>query len=102
MATDPELVELRDMVTLLAESTRELNDATRAIAESAKNQTNSSTIHIDAGGISAGLALSGVGVCLVSFLLFAMWTMWLVTDAKAQQDAWIQVWQQRMNQPKEN
>ena len=94
MAADPDIDDLRQMVATLAECARELNDATRTIAEATKGQHNNSTIHINAGGIAAGLALSGVGVCLVSFLLFAMWTMWQVGEAKAQQEAWIQVWQQ--------
>lgn len=98
MATDPDIDDLKQMVATLAETARELGDATRIVAETTKGQSNNSTIHIDAGGISAGLALSGVGVCLVSFMLFAMWTMWRMSEADAQQQAWTQVWHQKMAQ----
>lgn len=98
MASDPDIDELKHVTSDLAATARELSDAARSIAEATRGQSNNSTIHIDAGGISAGLALSGVGVCLVSFMLFAMWVMWQIADIKAQQDAWVQVWQQRVAQ----
>lgn len=96
MASDPDIDELRMVTADLAAAARELSDVTRNIADAARSQSNSSTVHIDAGGVSAGVALAGVGMCVVTFMLFAIWVMWQVADIKGQQESWIQVWQQRV------
>lgn len=99
---DPDIDDMREIAASLAASTRELNDAASRIAEAMPAQANSSNITIQAGGITNAIAVCVAGSTVVLFLLFATWTMWQLTEAKAQQEAWIQVWQQRISQEGKN
>jgi len=88
-----DLLSLQQITTDLATSARELNDAAKNIAEATRSQSNTSTITVNAGGLSAGLALSGVGTCLMMILLLGIWQMRAESDRKATQDAWLSVFQ---------
>ena len=77
---------------------REMSDAA---AEMRAIRTQSSVV-INAGGITSALAICISLSAVVVMVLFGCWVMWQVSDAKAQQEAWIQVWQQRVNQQKDN
>lgn len=98
MAGETDIEALRSAVADLAVSVRETNEATRMLVEAAGSRNSSSNITIDAGGWTAGVALGGFAVLLVLFMLFAQWVMWRQGESEAQQEAWIQVWQQRMAQ----
>ena len=98
MATDPDIDDLRQMIATLAESARELSDAAHTIAETARGQSSSSTVQINAGGIPAAMALTGVGMCVILYLMLACWVILHQSESDAQQSAWISVWQDRMNE----
>lgn len=91
-----DLLSLQQITTDLATSARELNDAARNIAEATRTQSNTSTITVNAGGLSAGLALSGVGTCLMVILLLGMWLIWSESGRRSEQNAWVNVWQSKM------
>ncbi len=77
-----------DILTLA----RELTDAA---AEFRAVRSNSS-ITVHAGGLTSALAICISLSAVVVMVLFGCWVMWQVSGAKAQQEAWIQVWQQRI------
>lgn len=108
---DPEKDDLRDIATLLAQSTRELNDAATRIADAIHSQANTSNVTINAGGISAGIAIGMGGVALAVMFLVSIWMMMglaqvrseLATtrqDLQDQQAAWVGVMQQKVNEVK--
>lgn len=76
---------------LLVSLARELTDT---VAEF-RSVRNNSSVTINAGGLTSAIAvcISLTAVFVVG--LFAIWIMWQQADMKAQQEAWIQVWQQR-------
>lgn len=88
----PQAIGPDDLLSLA----REMSDAA---AEMRAIRTQSSVV-INAGGVTSALAICISVSAVVVMLLFGWWVMWQVSDAKAQQDAWIQVWQQRMSQQK--
>lgn len=83
---------------LLISLARELTD-TAAIFREVRNSTSSVTIH--AGGITGAAAICVAVSSVVVMVLFACWVMWQVADSKAQQEAWISVWQQRISDTKD-
>ena len=62
--------------------------------------TSNAENHFHLGGITNAIAICGFGVCIIAFMLFAIWTMWQQADIKSQQEAWIQVWQQHVAEHK--
>lgn len=77
---------------------RELTDAA---AEMRAIRSNSSVI-INAGGITNAIAVCVAASTVMLFILFAIWVMWQVAEVKGQQEAWIQVWQQRVAEQKKD
>lgn len=71
---------------------RELTDAAAAFREVRSN----SSITVNAGGLSSALAICISLTSVVVSMLFAIWLMWQIAEQKSQQEAWIQVWQQRI------
>jgi hypothetical protein len=71
---------------------REMSDAA---AEMRAIRTQSSVV-INAGGITSALAICISLTAVVVMMLFAIWLMWQQAEQKSQQEAWIQVWQQRI------
>lgn len=99
---DPEKDDLREIAASLAASTRELNDAAARIADAlpAAAAGNCSNATINAGGVTNAVAIcisiAGVISGAIVGALFATWVMWRVAEVEGQQQAWIQVWQQRI------
>ena len=78
---------------LLVSLARELTDT---VAEFRSVRNNNSSVTIHAGGLVNAVAVCvSISACMV-FMLFAIWVMWQVAEIKGQQEAWIQVWQQRV------
>lgn len=75
---------------------REMSDAA---AEMRAIRTTSS-VTINAGGLTNAVAVCMAGSAIVLFVLLAIWLMWQVGEIKGQQEAWIQVWQQKTTQPR--
>lgn len=90
----PQAIGPEDMLSLAREMSKAA-DAMRAIRTQSNNVIN-------AGGITNAVAVCIAASTVIAFILFAGWVMWQVSDAKAQQEAWIQVWQQRISQQKDN
>jgi hypothetical protein len=78
---------------LLISLARELTD-TAAVFREVRNSNSSVVIH--AGGLTSAVAVCVACSTVVIFGLFAIWVMWQVAEVKGQQEAWIQVWQQRV------
>lgn len=93
--------DLGEIAASLAASTRELNDAATKIADAIGSQANTSNITIQAGGLTSAAAVCISVSSVVVMILFACWVMWQVADSKAQQEAWISVWQQRISDTKD-
>lgn len=93
--SDTDIEELRQVSENLAAATRELRETAASIADAVKTQS-SSTVQINAGGISSAAALIGAGMNTVLFIILAMWVIWQDADRRAQQDAWIGVWQAKI------
>lgn len=96
MAEEADIDSLRVAVGELTAAVRETNESTRMLVEATRGRDNSSNITIDAGGWTSGVALGGFVLLIVMFMLFATWVIWQVSESKSQQEAWIQVWQQRV------
>lgn len=77
---------------LLVSLARELTDT---VAEF-RSVRNHSSVTINAGGVTSALAICISLTAVTSMLLFGIWLMWQQAEQKSQQEAWIQVWQQRI------
>lgn len=95
MSDANDVKELRQISENLAAATRELKETAANIADAVKTQS-SSTVTINAGGIASGVALAGVGMCTVLFVILAVWVIWQDAERRAQQEAWIGVWQAKI------
>jgi hypothetical protein len=71
----------------------------RSLVDDMKAQTGRSnsaqSVNVHAGGITNAIAVCMSALSIVLFIVFSVWIMWQVSDSKAQQEAWIQVWQQQ-------
>lgn len=81
---------------LLVSLARELTDT---VAEF-RSVRNNSSVTINAGGLTSAIAVCMAGSAIVLFILLAIWLMWQIGEIKGQQEAWIQVWQQKTAQPR--
>lgn len=96
MADAADIEALRCAVTELVASVRETNETTRAFTEAAKDRSVQSNATINAGGVTNAVAICVSLTAVVVMMLFAIWLMWQQAEQKSQQEAWIQVWQQRV------
>lgn len=78
---------------LLISLARELTD-TAAIFREVRN--NNSSVTINAGGLVGAVAVCVSLTSILCMLLLGFLLMWQQADQKSQQEAWIQVWQQRI------
>jgi hypothetical protein len=78
---------------LLISLARELTD-TAAVFREVRN-SNSSVV-INAGGLTAAVAVCVSLTSVLCMLLLGFLLMWQQAEQKSQQEAWIQVWQQRV------
>lgn len=77
---------------LLVSLARELTDT---VAEF-RSVRNNSSVTINAGGLTSAVAICISLTSVLCMVLFAVWIMWQQAEQKSQQEAWIQVWQQRV------
>ena len=92
MSDTNDVESLRQISENLATATKELKVTADRIADAVKTQS-SSTVQINAGGLSSAIALVGAGMNTVLFVILAMWVIWQDAERRAQQEAWVGVWQ---------
>lgn len=86
--SDPVISE--ELVLSLA---RELTDT---VAEIRSIRSNNSSVTVHAGGLTSAVAICVSLTATLCMLLLGFWIMWQQAEQRSQQEAWIQVWQQRI------
>jgi len=96
MADSTDIEALRSAVLDLVAVVKDSNETTRLLIEAARGPVSTSATTIHAGGVTSAIAVCVSLTSVVVMMLFSIWLMWQQAEQKSQQEAWIQVWQQRI------
>lgn len=98
-SADHLLEAIKAAVDSNVENQRLMNGILAEVRQQPRQATGSSvTIH--AGGLANAIAVCVSLSMVVVFILFGVWTMWQIGEVRGQQEAWIQVWQQKVSDHK--